>query len=286
MNIEYSREFKVGDKIEIEEKLPKPETYLPALKSGLGRQAQRLNGEYGSFVNSDGQIKISGPDADQDRQGVYLREADWAQEEGKTLGAWLSAREKNLAGITEIALDLLFDKILGDEFVIVRASSYDDYENGADQLIIDKKTGAVVCGIDDVIDNLGARSDKVKDKKTTGKMASGGMKIKYGATIQDGQLVRTELSHIPIFYFSLDNKELDSLLAALSGSTAAVGRAENQIFSKLVHSLIGQFRKFSQHKSLDHRLQANLLKFQPSLDKMLAHTTSQPIATADNSNSH
>ncbi|MFA5155445.1 MAG: hypothetical protein WC453_03335 [Patescibacteria group bacterium] len=271
-HIEYLPGLEVGDKIPVEEKLPRPETYLPVLKQALSKQAGRLNGEYGEFVNVLGQIKISGPETDTDRQAVYMREAEWAQAEEKTLGAWLAAREKNPANITEIALDLLFDKILGDQFVVVRASNYDDYENGADQLIIDKETGAVVCGIDDVIDNLGAQSDKLKDKKIGRKMAAGGAQIKYGATIQNGKLIRASLSNLPIFYFSLDNKALNSLLAGLSAGTAGPGPAEQAVFDQLISSLAEQAHNFSQDRRLDGRLQANLLKFQPSLDKMLAKT--------------
>lgn len=63
----------------------------------------------------------------------------------------LASREKNPANIAEIATTLLFDKVLNKDFIIVRASTYDDYENGADHLIIDKQSGAVICGLDEAI---------------------------------------------------------------------------------------------------------------------------------------
>ncbi|MFA5184135.1 MAG: hypothetical protein WC456_01255 [Patescibacteria group bacterium] len=290
-NIEYLPGIKVGDKIDLNDpkyadkkkEFPKPESYLPQLKIRLAALADRLNSEHGDFLTSDGQMQMSGSEADYDRVLMSEKVQDWAADEAQTPTEWLARREKNPSNITEIATTLLFDKILGENFIIVRASIYDDYENGADQLIIDKATGAVVCGLDDVIGHLSDDRDDKKPEKIKRKMAAGGAKIKYGATVKAGKLVKQELSHIPLFYFSLSKEELNGLLRSL---TAAAGDdepspAEKAVYVKLVSSLQEQSDHFMYDARLHPRLQDNLRNFRPSLDRMSAYSHLEKDAYAE-----
>ncbi len=171
-------------------------------------------------------------------------------------------------------MTLLFNKILGQEFVTVRASTYDDYENGADQLIIDKKTGAVVCGVDDVIGNVGDDGGEKKEEKMRRKMIEGkGARIKYGATCQDGKLIRKELGHIPLFYLALSKAELNNLLESLTANSALAvpDQTEKSVYAKLVYSLKQQAQEYIYNKNLDPRLRDNLGNFDRSLAKMVAY---------------
>jgi hypothetical protein len=191
MTIEYLPWVKPGGKISLTDhnpweekaKLPRPEVYLSDLKVKLVALAERLRADYGEYFTSDGQLNMVGRDTTADTSLVAEKVHDWSTAEGKTSADWLASREKNPANITEIATTLLFDKILGDEFIVVRASTFDDYEHGADQLIIDKQTGAVICGLDDVIGHLGDDGGAKKAEKINRKMAKGGAIIKYGATL-------------------------------------------------------------------------------------------------------
>lgn len=262
-------------------KAPRPEKYLPELKANLLSMAARLSGEHGNFFNAEGQITIDGPEADFDNKQVENKELEFAVDCHKSREAWRADCDKNPAHITELALTLLFDKILRDDFIIVRASAYDDYENGADNLIIDKKTGAVICGVDDVIryegDNKNrneetGKTEEKKDEKIRRKMASGGATIKYGATFVDGRLERKCLEHIPLFYFSLDKKDLDQLLLDMAARHKDVSVKEREVFSKLSHSLADQSTKFSNDRRLNPDLRDNLKKFGPSLEKILAYS--------------
>lgn len=253
-------------------KLPKPETYLPFLRSKLQDQSDRLNSEHGHFVNSAGQLEMVGPSLEEDRLFIEMREKTWAAEVGKSREELQASREKNPANITEIATTLLFDKILGDQFIIVRASTYDDYENGADQLIIDKETGAVICGLDDVLGNAGDDGGEIKNKKINSKMRHGGAEIKYGATMVAGKLEQQSLRHVPLFYFSLSKQELDSLLISLAEKPNLIAASEMAVYTKLVNSLVAQGRDFAADQSLHPQLQNNLRRLEPSLEKMLALT--------------
>ena len=275
-HLEYLPGMKAGSKIDLaslpsarfeKDKKPKPETYLPELRAQLSDLAERLNSEHGYFFNAEAQLEMSGPDLEVDRGLVAEKEAEWAGEVGKSVEDFLAARAKNPASITEMATTLLFDKILGGEFVVVRASTFDDYENGADQLIIDKKTGAVICGLDDVLIHTGEGSEK-KEGKIAAKMKHGGASIKYGATIEAGSLKRRSLKHIPLFYFSLSKNDLDSLLSSLAANKPEPDGVETMVYAQLVNSLVAQASKFQADASLSAPLKENLEHFSPSLRKM------------------
>lgn len=282
MEFKYLPGVEPGGKIDLntfnnfegKSKFPRPETYLPRLQSELGALSERLTSAYGDFFTADGQMKMTGVEADVDTELMAENVRGWSADEGKTPEQWLASREKNPSNITEVATTLLFDKILGADFIIVRASTYDDYQNGADQLIIDKQTGAVICGLDDVIGNVGDDGGAKKAKKIKQKMDNGGAKIKYGATFEDGQLVRKKLSNIPLFYFSLSKTELDNLLKSLTGDQAGAdsGQVEKDIYAKLVDSLNQQSALYAADKSLNPLLQANLERFAPSLAKLAAYS--------------
>lgn len=266
--IDLSRFGKSTDRFD---RIHAPEKYLSALKIRLESLAGRLNAEHGDLVDPSGQIKIAGADEASDRHLIAAKEKAWAGESGKSLEAMAADKEKNPANIAEIATTLLFDKVLSDDFIIVRASVYDDYENSADQLIVDKRTGAVICGLDDVIGHNGDDGGDKKKKKIDDKMSSGGARIKYGVSMNDGRLERKSLRHIPIFYFSLSKPELNSLLESLASGSSDLSAAENMTYEKLVSSLLGQAKEYGADNSLHSDLKDNLRSLAPSLEKMQAH---------------
>jgi hypothetical protein len=282
MNIEYLPGVKPGGKIDLSRfekspKAPAPETYLPALKLRLGSLAERLNAEYGDFFELNGQIKMRGAAEESSRSLVAAKERLWAEDSGKTQELMLADRERNPANIAEIAVTLLFDKVLSEDFIIVRASVYDDYENGADQLIIDKKTGAVICGLDDAILGSSSRDDGQKKKtKIDNKMNNGGATIEYGVTMNNGRLERNSLSHIPIFYFNLNKSEMNVILESLAAGRSDLSAAEMDTYAKLVNSLLNQATEYEADTTLNADLKNNLRDFAPSLRKMQVRIPTNP----------
>ncbi len=270
--IDLSRFGKNTDRFD---KVQAPETYVPALKIRLENLAGRLNAEHGDFFESNGQVKMAGAEEASDHDLIAAKENAWAIESGKSVEELAAAREKNPANIAEVATTLLFDKVMGDDFVIMRASVYDDYENGADQLIIDKRTGAVICGLDDVIGHNGDDGAEKKKKKMDEKMKSGGAKIKYGVAMNGSHLERKSLRHIPIFCFSLSKPELNSLLESLAAGRPGLSAAEASIYDKLVSSLLNQAEEYEDDDSLNPELKNNLRNFAPSLEKMQSYIQSK-----------
>lgn len=273
MGIEYLSGIRPGTKIDLSKfetkaKEPSPETYLPILRERLYDLSKRLNKEYGDFIDSNGQVKMVGPESNNDIQSSFDKESIWARDYNKTREVMLSDREKNPATIAEMVTTLLFDKILSKQFIVVRASTHDDYENGADQLIIDKETGVTICGIDDAILGSSVKDDGEKKRiKIDRKMKNGGAQIKYGLTINNGDLERTSLNHVPIFYFNLEKKEMNEVLKHLGSEQ--IDMKEFKVYARLVDSLKNQVNEYKKDYTLNKELRNNIIDFEPSLYKML-----------------
>lgn len=50
----------------------------------------------------------------------------------------------------EILITALFAKFLGDKFIVVRSSLYDDVKNGIDNVVLEKESGALICAFDEI----------------------------------------------------------------------------------------------------------------------------------------
>ncbi|MFA4999759.1 MAG: hypothetical protein WC545_00125 [Patescibacteria group bacterium] len=272
MGIEYLSGIKPGDKIDLSrfkksERNFRPEAFLNKLKEQLAGLAEEVNQEFSGLLDTNGQMTMFGQSASGDSDLVGQQEAAFAAGAGKNLADWRRSKESNPASLTEMALTLILDKFLKDDFIVARASAYDDYNNGVDQVIIDKKTGAVVCGFDEVITHMSDGASPKKEKKIEEKMLNGGARLKYGATIKEGRLERCSLKNIPAFYLALTKEDLNNALEALAAGEAA-GQAENKIFNSLIASLDKQFEIFAVRPDLPAELKANLDKFKDSLEKI------------------
>ncbi len=77
-------------------------------------------------------------------------------------------------------------------------------------------------------------------------MESGGSRIKYGATIREGELVRKELKNIPTFYVSISKEELNQILLAIRENKEEPTVTEEKAFcqiNKLPGRAVSQNRK-------------------------------------------
>lgn len=278
MGIEYLPGVDVGAKIDLDRfqkndrfKL-RPEQLLPVLKEKLAQRAGEYNSIYGQdWLDDNCAIKIFQNDnesdedetsMEEDRELVKMQEQQWATEVGKTVDKWREDKEKNPANLTEIAISLSLQRLLPENFLVVRAYSYDDYNNGVDQLIINRATGQVVCGIDEVIDRQGNSGPNKKEEKVRRKIIQGGVSVKYGALVQGGALKLGALKNIPAFYLSLDKTELTDLCAALSKEETTT--FEKNLLKRLREDLYNQIRTYSA-LPLSKNLRTNINAFAESL---------------------
>jgi len=269
MNIEYLPDIKVGDKIKLDERdYNRPrrrlESFLPLMQEKLAQKAEKYNQDYKcSWLDKDGAISMAEhPDWQEDEAVSDEQEKNWAKEMGKSLKQWQSDKERNPSNLTEIALTLSLQRLLPDNLMVVRSARYDDYNNGVDQLIVDRDSGLVVCGIDEVINRQGNSGPSKKEEKVTQKMLQGGARVKYGARVEKGALQLGKLQNIPAFYLSLEKNELADLCESLEKGEATAN--ERALLANLQTSLSEQIKSY-ESLSLSQELRLNLNIFQESL---------------------
>lgn len=184
----------------------------------------------------------------------------------------LQEKEKNKSNQTEMAITVLLHKFLKERFLVVRASVFDDYKHGMDNLILDKQTGAIVCAFDEVLRNEGDKKKApVKIDKIKKKALQGGTEAKYGFSLKDGTLVRDHVRNIPVFYLSLDSDNLDSLAKSLlenfDGDASLV---EKELFAHLVQSIQEQKTMLESLPALPSKMKQKLANFNQSLEFLQA----------------
>lgn len=240
-----------------------PEKYLPKLENILAAQSQEINEEFPDFLDGEAKIKIVGEYAEKDREEVLEIEEYFARGRQQDLIVWQENKKKHPATLAEMAVTAVLHKFIGKDFVVARAADYDDYKNGVDNVLIDKKTGAVICGFDEVLGAVGdggiqmkeemiAKSEKKAERKRTG------ARLKYGATITNGVLERKSLNNLPTFFLSLSREELMLLLEDINKNQTEGGEYEKKMFGKFI-SLIETQAKQSEEKELDPILRERLL---------------------------
>lgn len=257
--IKYNSDVAVGGKIDLSkfankknsaERSLRPEAYLPDLKDKLGTQAKEINHQFSGFLGTDGRIAMEGIDAASDKQLVAAQEEGFSRDAGKSLEAWQKSSENNSAGITEMALTVMLHKFLKDDFIVALSAKFDDYNHKVDQVIIDKRTGEVICGFDEVITHFKDGSAPKKEESLARAIAKGGAELKYGAKLEQGKLVRSAVKNVPAFYLALKPEDLSELLADLKTSGQEITAVEARIFDKLIVSLEEQSRAAQGNSAL------------------------------------
>ncbi len=143
-----------------------------------------------------------------DNKKIAEQEKSWAG--SQRIEEWKKSKDRAKSNQLEMVITLLLHKALGDKYLVVRSTAYDDYFNGVDNLILDKNTGEVICAFDDFNDNsLDAERHLSKEKKMARKNAEG-VKVKYGLTIKNNKIQRQAISNTPIFLLSMDSRQLDA----------------------------------------------------------------------------
>lgn len=174
-------------------------------------------------------------------------------------------KELSKSNQAEMVITALMHKMLKERFLVVRSSVFDDYKNGADNLILDKETGAVICAFDEVLEN---QSDKerapVKIEKIKKKALLGGTEAKYGIALKEKKLVRDKVRNIPVFYLTLESKDLQKLTDDLYEGKGKPTIREDALFAHLVASIKEQ-RNMLLSLNLPPVMKKKLSEFEASL---------------------
>ena len=250
-------------------------TIVNEIKKDLRKNFAQENG----FVDGDGSIRMNNfydsnvenqkkfaEKSQDDKKAVDLQERHWAgldsneskinrarayglpenADDKAILQEYRRHKETSLPNQLEMAITILLHKRFGDRYVVVRASKYDDYFNGIDNVLVNKETGDVICAFDEV--RMDERSDRDTHKKERSrkKASEGGASLKYGFRIQNNKILKQTIHSIPIFCLGLDSQDCSDLINNISYTDKAtnptlrvqpMNDTEERILQKLLDSI-------------------------------------------------
>ena len=218
------------------------------------------------------QIKECGPfskeEIKDDMQWIADCENKWSNGQGAE--AFREAKTKTHGDLWEKALTVIFHKILGSDFLVVRASKYDDLKNGIDTFLVNAD-GDIICALDEVSTEKGSDLAKIKSQKAEEKNKLGGAKIKYGLSFDKNKnIVKKSIKNIPMFYMRLSGEKLVELLKEihLNPHESKVSNIEFEIFDSLIASLEKQIIEENDNEKIPDKLKQKMKQLSNSLEKM------------------
>ena len=285
------RRFKEIIKSELESPEGMIELWVKELNNSLKNISKKTNDKYNKAINNDNEEHdtrlvniddtIMVESFQKSEGGPYMREDKEFKKDKKKVKElekkWhKEEKEKNFGELWEKAKTVILNKIIGTEFIVVRASKHDDYENGVDNIIIDKETGNVVCAFDEVSAEEGTEKEAEKSAKVEGKNKEGGATIKYGITVnEENKIIKKEIKNIPVFYLRLSGRDLVKLLHKMDYESEEPSEIELNVFDSLTNSLKEQLGELKnkdipkdKNKEEVEAMMNNLKGFESSLEKM------------------
>ncbi|MDA3802301.1 MAG: hypothetical protein PF488_00150 [Patescibacteria group bacterium] len=241
-------EFKIIGKMSLEnfENKPKkknPEIYAPEMKNRMKEMADNVNERYGEILDSEGRIKVTDSD---DLRYVKIKEEVYASERGMSLESYQEKQEKSSSSLAEQAITLSLSKVLGSRFLSLRSSTWDDYENGVDNVLVDMETGSLVCGFDEVVEGYNQDGKDIKEEKIMKKFKKGGAHLKYGLEVSNEESKSVNIKsqkNLPNFYISVNKNELSDLMENVS--KPEISSVEKKVLNDFVFSLESQIEKMN-----------------------------------------
>ncbi len=193
----------------------------------------------------------------------------------------IEVKRKSLIGEQlETLTTAIFQKFLINDFIVVRASRFDDVKNGIDNIILDKETGDVVCAFDEVSsmreEELSAKRERVLKKN----MEKQGSTLEYGLKLETegsnkGKIVPCpKISNIPLFYLALSPEVIRKTIQKFSPDFSYLKASEEEkktfnYFVKLIDFQIASMDLSGSSASLNPEIEKKFQRFKEfSFDKM------------------
>ena len=276
----------------------RPKNNLERLKNLVGEISASINKEaerdYGikNLVNNDGSLRMESyakpqggiyeqEQIEEDKEMDYGSEVSNAvahslpyksPEQRAAIDIWKQDREKSRAHHIELAIMALFHRVLGEEYVVVRSATHDDYNSGVDMLVVNKRTGDILCAIDEVHTDdseiAGRDPFRGKGEKYKKKALRGGARLDYGLTMQSGKLKRSKLQNLPLLYAGLTTNEFIQLTSAMQpGMRAELTDLERSLFLRMVDSMQKQINELKA-LHLQQGIERNINSLNSTIEKL------------------
>lgn len=195
-----------------------------ALQEGLAHsiplinEKSRLFGGPPELVDQQGQIKMESYahiyGAAKVAQDIRTKTIE---KEGHQSGYSRQALEMRDGITSEATLFLLLNKLAGDNYMVVRSSDFDDFENGTDLLLVDTRSGKTICAFDETVEDVKSRLSKKTERARNNLQQGYGTRVKYGMkfTHDHNNNPRMELGavrDIPPLFLALERDHLKKML--------------------------------------------------------------------------
>jgi len=194
-----------------------------------------------------------------DRQRISRIQKEWQEK---------AAGQEGAGEKLEMLKTAVFHKYLGQEFIVVRSALRDDVDNGVDNVILERKTGNVVCAFDEVADISSPLYQEKAAKILEKNVDHSGASLKYGLglDLKTKKFVPTALENIPIFYLALPEEYINELIKNFNPSVKS--QEEIKLFSYFVSSLQTQIKALDLKISiLPPKMRQRLEIFQETIEK-------------------
>lgn len=247
------------------------ERNIEKMKNFIERIADRLKGEKAP-VGKDCRINLDffrgiypTNEIERDKKKIKKLEEKWYKNLSKE--EIEKERLRQIGEQLEILKTAILYKNLHKEFIVVRASVYDDIKNGVDNLILEKETGNLICVLDEVSGITRPRIEE-KKRKILNRNRKGGGKLKYGIKLEKGKIVLGEIKNIPIFYFALPQEYIKEGVKELIPSFEKRSEWERNIFNWFFSSLTSQLKYLKLESNLPKELKEKLTRLEKFLKRI------------------
>jgi hypothetical protein len=183
---------------------------------------------------------------------------------GKTFQEIEAEKLRTLGEQFEVLKTAILTKLLGDSFIFVRASFYDDFFNQVDNIILDRE-GNIVCAFDEVASVEGERYEGKREKVRL-KNLRGGCSLEYGVRVEGEKVILEPIERIPIFRLALPERVIISLIKNFESEKTS--EEEKNFLLFFIATLLNQIDELSRLR-LEETLRNRLNKFRIVLEGII-----------------
>jgi len=245
----------------------KLERFLELMAENLRKEGVPADNECRIDMNAFGKIYPDETIQNDKRELKRLQEL-MRGETGLSVDEYNKKRKSGIGEKMEILKTAIFHKNLSPDFIVARTSHYDDIKGGKDNIIVEKKTGNVVCAFDEVADVFGSRYREKMDNVLRGNIDRNAPRVKYGLKMEkeDGEttLKIGNIKNVPIFYLALSPWLVEEGIRNFNPRLEEQSDYEKILFNEFVVSLNEQIALLKA-KKLPEMMQKSILIFEESL---------------------
>lgn len=191
--------------------------------------------------------------------------------------------ERRIGEFCELYVTALLNKHFS-ELIIVRTSEFDDIFGHVDNLVVDRRTGEIICAVDEV-SAIGGRVYKQKEERikernigkeiTTSsgeRVITGGARIKYGLKLtrdENGQerITLGPNRYVPIFYIAIPKEALERAVSEFNPSKDSASEYERKMLQYILTSIMGQIEGLMlEEQKLNPFLKKSISRFRTIIE--------------------